>query len=80
MAKIFKNNKSIESDIRETLLEILNAADRTFLKKIDAVQLERSLIDEAHFLIPCDESEMVQVENYVHRHIGELYQIVRRLS
>jgi hypothetical protein len=77
MAKALTNKKSIDFNIRETLLSILAAADPAYLKKVDLVQFEQGLIDEAHFLVPCDHDDMVRVEQYVHQHVGELYQMAQ---
>lgn len=79
MPKAFKDEKSIDL-IRETLIGILADADLAYLKKVDLVQFEQGLIDEAHFLVPCDEEEMRQVEQYIHQHGSELYQMVRKTA
>jgi hypothetical protein len=74
MSKAFKHGPSIERDIHETLLSILAAADQTYLSGVDLAQFEKGLIDEVHFLVPCDEEEMRQIEHYVYQHSSELYQ------
>lgn len=73
MAKAFTHGPSIENDIHETLLRIIAAFDSTYVRSVDLAQFERGLLDEVHFLVPCDEDEMRQVEHYVHQHAGELY-------
>ena len=77
MSKAF-NEQRKERDIRETLMSILTAADPAYLSRVGLVQFEQGLIDEVHFLIPCDEEEMVKVEQYIRQHGSELYQMARR--
>ncbi len=78
MPKVFKDEQRRERDIRDTLIGILTVADPSYLHKVDLAQFEQGLIDEVHFLVPCDEEEMQQIEHYVHHHGSELYQLVRQ--
>jgi hypothetical protein len=78
MPKVFKDEQCRERDIRETLISILAVADPAYLSKVNLVQFEQGLIDEVHFLVPCDEEEMQQIEHYVPQHGSELYQMARR--
>ena len=73
MSKVFTPGPSLERDIHKTLLSILAAADPTYLSGVDLTQFEQGLIDEVHFVVPCDEDEMRQIEHYVHQHGAELY-------
>ena len=73
MSKVFTHGPSMESEIHETLLSILAAYNPTYLKGVDLTQFEKGLIDEVHFLVPCDEDEMRQIEQYIHQHGDELY-------
>ena len=63
MPKAFKDEQWRERDIQETLIGILTAADPAYLRTVDLVQFEKSLIDEVRFLVPCDEEEMMEVEH-----------------
>jgi len=62
MPKAFTDEQWRERDIRETLMGILTAADPAYLRMVDLIQFEQGLIDEVHFLVPCDEEEMRLVE------------------
>lgn len=73
MSKAFTHGPSLEREIHETLLSILAVADPTYLRGVDLAQFEKGLIDEVHFLVPCDEDEMRQIEHYVRQHGAELY-------
>ena len=80
MPKAFTDEQWSERDIRETLIRILTAADQGYLGTIDLVQFEQALIDEVHFLVPCNEEEVRQVEHYIHQHGSELYQLARKTA
>ena len=75
MVNAFTQGPSIENDIHETLLRILEAFDPTYLRGVDLAQFKKGLLDEVHFLVPCDEDEMRQIEHYVHQYASELYRI-----
>ena len=62
MSKTFQDEQRKECDIQETLIGILTAADPAYLRTVDLVQFEKSLIDEVRFLVPCGEEEMMEVE------------------
>ncbi len=73
MAKAFTPGPEIENDIHETLMSILAASNPTYLQGVDLAQFEKELMDEVHFLVPCDEDEMRQIGHYIHQHGDELY-------
>ncbi|GEM_PF-4810913 len=77
MSKAFTSDYSRERDIRETLARILAEADTGYMNSVDVGRFEQGLIDEVHFLLPGDEEDMRHVEQYIHIHKDELYQIAR---
>ncbi len=79
-AAALKKDRFVSHSHGQTVKNIIEAGDLSFLKTVTAEEFERLLIDEVEFLTPYDPPRMEEVKRYIRTHRDDLYSYMKQLA